>query len=195
MGAPEIVDSSEQAAELDQAPLIVREPLEEFLDSRGLGSGPIAARAHRRGALERDLPRPNAAPGGSCCAAPRCPPLPPSAHDVLREARLLRALEDTAARTPRGARHLRGRVGARRVPFYVIEEMHGHVITSEMPAGLDSTEGAGTDRRRAGRRPGGGARRGLGGLPGSRGSASPPATSNVSCGASTASGSTTRLAS
>ena len=32
---------------------------------------------------------------------PPRPPLPPSAHDVLREARLLRALWDTPARVPR----------------------------------------------------------------------------------------------
>ena len=32
---------------------------------------------------------------------PPRPPLPPSAHDVLREARLLRALADTPARVPR----------------------------------------------------------------------------------------------
>ena len=31
---------------------------------------------------------------------PPRPPLPPSAHDVLREARLLRALRDTPARVP-----------------------------------------------------------------------------------------------
>ena len=31
---------------------------------------------------------------------PPRPPLPPSAHDVLREARLLRALHDTPARVP-----------------------------------------------------------------------------------------------
>lgn len=42
MGALEIVDSREQAAEQEVAPLVVREALEEFLDSRGMGSGSIA---------------------------------------------------------------------------------------------------------------------------------------------------------
>ena len=40
---------------------------------------------------------------------PPRPPLPPSAHDVLREAMLLRALEGTAVRVPEGARDLRRR--------------------------------------------------------------------------------------
>ena len=75
------------------------EPLRAFLDSHGLGEGEIEAspigEGHsnvtyliRRGDSEIVLRRP-----------PR-PPLPPSAHDVLREARLLRALADTPARVP-----------------------------------------------------------------------------------------------
>ena len=56
---------------------------------------------------------------------PPRPPLPPSAHDVLREARLLTALEATAARTPRvlatcDDESILG------VPFYVMEEVRGH---------------------------------------------------------------------
>jgi hypothetical protein len=86
MGAEEIVDTPEEAAEQELAPLLVREPLAEFLDAAGLGSGPIEAErvgdGHsnvtylvRRGGERLVLRRP-----------PR-PPLPPSAHDVLREAR------------------------------------------------------------------------------------------------------------
>ena len=40
---PEIVDSPEQAAAQELAPLIVREPLETFFDEQGLGAGPLEA--------------------------------------------------------------------------------------------------------------------------------------------------------
>ena len=55
---------------------------------------------------------------------PPRPPLPPSAHDVLREARLLSALEPTTARTPAvlAACDDESILG---VPFYVMEEMDG----------------------------------------------------------------------
>ena len=136
MASPEIVDTAEEAAQQDRAPLIVRRPLEGFLDSHGLGSGPVEAErigeGHsnvtyllRRGDSRVVLRRP-----------PR-PPLPPSAHDVLREARLLAALEDTNARTPRILATCEDD-SVLGVPFYVMEEEHGHVITSEVPPALDS---------------------------------------------------------
>ena len=131
----EIVDTPAQAAELELAPLIVREPLEAYLDAQGLGSGRLEAErigdGHsnitylvRRGDARFVLRRP-----------PR-PPLPPSAHDVLREARLLSALEPTAARTPRvlAACDDESILG---VPFYVMEEVEGDVITTAIPPALD----------------------------------------------------------
>src|ERR671914_1726153 len=96
----DVVSTRKEAARLDLAPLIVREPLEEYLDDQGMGSGEIEVErigeGHsnvtfliRRGGERFVLRRP-----------PR-PPLPPSAHDVLREARLLLALEGTDVRVPR----------------------------------------------------------------------------------------------
>ena len=125
-------------------PLVAREPLEAFLDARGIGAGRLEAErigeGHsnitflvRRGEARVVLRRP-----------PR-PPLPPSAHDVLREARLLRALEGTPVRVPRvlAACDDESVLG---VPFYVMEEMHGSVITSDIPAALDEPG----ERRRLG---------------------------------------------
>jgi aminoglycoside phosphotransferase (APT) family kinase protein len=71
---------------------------------------------------------------------PPRPPLPPSAHDVLREARLLTALEGTPARTP-GVLATCDDESILGVPFYVMEEMHGSVITAEVPAALDDPQG------------------------------------------------------
>jgi aminoglycoside phosphotransferase (APT) family kinase protein len=136
MGAEEIVDTPEQAAAQEPAPLLVREPLTEFLDGAGLGAGPIEAErvgaGHsnvtylvRRGGARFVLRRP-----------PR-PPLPPSAHDVLREARLLRALAETAARVPR-VLAVCDDESVLGVPFYVMEEVSGTVITDTVPPALES---------------------------------------------------------
>ena len=38
-----IVDTPEEAAEQELEPLLVRRPLEAFLDARGLGEGPLEA--------------------------------------------------------------------------------------------------------------------------------------------------------
>src|SRR5689334_4012635 len=129
-----IVDTHQEAAALDLPPLLIRRPLEAFLDDHGLGSGPLDAEpvgdGHsnvtyliRRGDEEWVLRRP-----------PR-PPLPPSAHDVLREAFLLRALEPTAVRVPKVLATCDDEtvIGA---PFYVMERVHGDVLTTVMPEGL-----------------------------------------------------------
>jgi len=138
----DVVDTAEDAADLELPPLVVREPLEAFLDGHGIGAGRVEAErigeGHsnitflvRRGNVRVVLRRP-----------PR-PPLPPSAHDVLREARLLRALEDTPVRIPR-VLAVGDDEGVLGVPFYVMEEMHGSVLASSIPAALDNPE----ERRR-----------------------------------------------
>jgi len=140
----DIVATHAEAERNDRVPLLVLEPLAAFLDQHGLGSGPIAAEpvgdGHsnvtylvRRGGREVVVRRP-----------PR-PPLPPSAHDVLREARLLHAIQGTAARVPEilAVCDDEAVIGA---PFYVMERIHGEVITKEVPAALDTP----TERRRIG---------------------------------------------
>jgi len=139
MGSPDVVDTPQEAERLELAPLVVRAPLEAFLDEHGIGAGRVEAQrigeGHSnftflvsRGATRVVLRRP-----------PR-PPLPPSAHDVLREARLLRALESTPVRVPRvlAAGDEEAGLG---VPFYVMEEMHGTVVTTDVPPELDNDEG------------------------------------------------------
>ena len=131
-----IVDTPEEAAALDLPPLLVRRPLEAYLDEHGLGSGPIDAETlgegHsnitytiRRGDDAWVLRRP-----------PR-PPLPPSAHDVLREAQLLSAVADADVRTPRVLLACDDEtvIGA---PFYVMELVEGDVITRSIPDPLDT---------------------------------------------------------
>jgi aminoglycoside phosphotransferase (APT) family kinase protein len=139
MGSPDVVDTRQDAAELELSPLVVREPLEAFLDRHGIGEGRLDAErigeGHSnftflvsRGEARVVLRRP-----------PR-PPLPPSAHDVLREARLLRALESTDVRVPRvlAVGEDESVLG---VPFYVMEEMRGSVVTRDVPPAIDTEEG------------------------------------------------------
>jgi aminoglycoside phosphotransferase (APT) family kinase protein len=139
-----IVDTPEEAAGLERPPLLVRRPLEAYLDACGLGRGPVHAEPIGEGhsnityLIRRD--------GGSwVLRRPPRPPLPPSAHDVLREARLLRALAGTAARVPRvvAVAEDEAIIGA---PFYVMEVVAGAVVTHEVPAALDTER----ERRRMG---------------------------------------------
>jgi aminoglycoside phosphotransferase (APT) family kinase protein len=137
-----IVDTPEEAARLELAPLLVRRPLEAFLDARGLGSGPLTA--ERIGEGHSNITYEISRAGGSwILRRPPRPPLPPSAHDVLREARLLRALEGTAARVPR-VLAVAGDDSVIGAPFYVMEVIAGSVVTGSVPPALDSAQ----ERRR-----------------------------------------------
>jgi aminoglycoside phosphotransferase (APT) family kinase protein len=140
----DIVATHAEAGRNERSPLLVVEPLRAFLDAHGLGSGELeiepVGEGHsnvtylvRRDDREVVVRRP-----------PR-PPLPPSAHDVIREARLLRALDRTAARVPAVLAICDDEsvIGA---PFYVMERLHGEVVASELPPALDDP----ADRRRIG---------------------------------------------
>jgi aminoglycoside phosphotransferase (APT) family kinase protein len=141
----DIVASHAEAAEQELTPLIVVDSLQEHLarelpgddaplqfERIGEGHSNITYLV-RRGRDRFVLRRP-----------PR-PPLPPSAHDVLREWRLLDAVKDADVRTPRTllACDDESVIGA---PFYVMEHCEGSVITTDIPAALDTP----AERRRLG---------------------------------------------
>jgi aminoglycoside phosphotransferase (APT) family kinase protein len=137
MLAPDdVVHTHEEGAANDREPLLVLEPLRGFLDGADLVA-PLDLNAEPIGE------------GHSCVTfllstgvvlrRPPRGPLPPSAHDVLREARLLRALEPTPVRAPRvlAVCDDESVIGA---PFYVMERVEGDVITAKLPAPLDNPQ-------------------------------------------------------
>jgi aminoglycoside phosphotransferase (APT) family kinase protein len=140
----DLVRTFDDVAEGAREPLLVMDPLLAFLDTHGLGAGdpdplivPIGdghsniTYAVTRGDARFVLRRP---PRG---------PLPPSAHDMLREARVLRAVQDTPVRAPKvlAVGDDTSIIGA---PFFVMEHVDGEVVTDTMPPALDTPE----DRRR-----------------------------------------------
>jgi aminoglycoside phosphotransferase (APT) family kinase protein len=129
-----IVDTHQQAAALDLPPLLVRRPLEAFLDAHGLGEGPVEAEPVGEGHSNVTYLI-HRAGGAWVLRRPPRPPLPPSAHDVLREARLLAAVQDAEVRTPRVLATCDDEtvIGA---PFYVMERVEGDVMTADVPAAL-----------------------------------------------------------
>jgi aminoglycoside phosphotransferase (APT) family kinase protein len=120
-----------------QAPLLILENVEAFLDEHHLGTGPVRATRIGEGGgsnfsflLERDDAR-------FVLRRPPRPPLPPSAHDMVREARLQLALAPHGIRLPaiRAVCEDESMIG---VPFYVMDFLEGHVVTSELPPGLET---------------------------------------------------------
>jgi aminoglycoside phosphotransferase (APT) family kinase protein len=134
----DVVRSPAEAASNARVPLLVLDPLEAFLDEHGLGAGPVEVEPVGEGhsnvtfVLER---------GGErfVLRRPPRPPLPPSAHDVLREARVLSALASTPVRTPAVLAVCADDavIGS---PFYVMELVEGDVITDRVPAVLDTPQ-------------------------------------------------------
>ncbi|WP_320669102.1 phosphotransferase family protein [Patulibacter defluvii] len=115
-------------------PALPLAPLTAFLDAHGLGRGPVAAVAIGEGhsnltyLLRRRDRR-------MVLRRPPLGPLAPSAHDVLREARLLRALRPAGVRVPEvlAVGDDPATIGA---PFYLMPFLDGHVLTDRVPAAL-----------------------------------------------------------
>jgi aminoglycoside phosphotransferase (APT) family kinase protein len=139
----DVVATHDEGAANEREPLLILEPLRAFLDEHGLGGGDLDVAPVGEGhsnvtfLVKRD---------GADLVLRRPPrgPLPPSAHDVLREASIMRRLEGRV-RLPRIAAVCDDPsvVGA---PFFVMERVEGHVVTREVPPALDTVD----DRRRMG---------------------------------------------
>jgi aminoglycoside phosphotransferase (APT) family kinase protein len=141
----DVVERAAEAEGLAKPPLLIIERVEAFLDEHGLGSGPVRASRIGEGGgsnfsylLDRDDAR-------FVLRRPPRPPLPPSAHDMVREAKLQLALAPHGIRlaTIRAVCEDESVLG---VPFYVMDFIDGHVVTAALPPGLESEDA----RRRLG---------------------------------------------
>jgi aminoglycoside phosphotransferase (APT) family kinase protein len=136
MSPADIVATADAADVAGKSPLLVLDRVTDFLDEHGLGAGEL--RAHRIGEgggsnftflLQREA-------SWFVLRRPPRPPLPPSAHDVVREARLQLALRDAGfSRLPTivAVCEDESLLG---VPFYVMDYLDGDVPTEELPPGL-----------------------------------------------------------
>jgi aminoglycoside phosphotransferase (APT) family kinase protein len=133
----DVVHTHAEAASNAREPLLVIDPLTEFLSAHGLDA-PSGLSAAPIGDGHSNVTFMLST--GVVLRRPPRGPLPPSAHDVLREARLLRALEGTAVRVPRVLAVCEDLevIGA---PFYVMERVIGDVITDSVPEPLDDPAG------------------------------------------------------
>ena len=194
MGSQDIVATPEEAAALERAPLLVLRPLEDYLDSQGIGSGEIEAETVGDGPLEHHLRDPARRTPRSCCAGRRgrrC--RPPRTTCCARRACSRRSRTRGRAHAA-GAVRLRRRVDPRRALLRhgVRRRRRDH---QRDPRAARHARGARRDRPTSSSTRWSRCTPWTGGHAASRASASPPATWSASCAASTASGSTTRRAS
>jgi aminoglycoside phosphotransferase (APT) family kinase protein len=136
----EIAQTAAQAARGERPPLLVLEQIEAFLDAHSLGAGPITARRIGDGGgsnfsflLER---------GGErfVLRRPPRPPLPPSAHDVVREARLQTALRAAGFARLTEIVAVCDDPAVIGVDFYVMRFLEGYVVTDTLPPGLEADD-------------------------------------------------------
>ena len=138
-----VVRTSADADALTMPPLLVLDRVEAYLDTQGLGSGPLAWRRIgdgqsnityqiRRGGAEFVLRR-----------GPR-PPIAKSTHDMMREARVQQGVAKVGLPVPQilAASDDESILG---VPFYVMEMLDGEVLVDTVPDFLATDE----DRRAA----------------------------------------------
>ncbi len=132
----DVVHTHEEAAANDREPLLVLDPLKEFLAAHDL-EAPQDLDAQPIGEGHSNVTF--GLSNGLVLRRPPRGPLPPSAHDVLREARLLSHLERTQVRVPKVLASCDDEqvIGA---PFYIMERIEGEVIASSIPDALDNPE-------------------------------------------------------
>src|SRR5437762_172467 len=119
-------------------PLIVEDRVEAFFDAHGLGAGPATFTRIGDGGgsnftflVER---------GGErfVLRRPPRPPLPPSAHDMVREAGLQNAIRAAGFSRLAEIVAVCEDESVLGVPFYVTRYLDGHVITGTLAPGLES---------------------------------------------------------
>lgn len=123
----------------DDSELLAPDRLLRFLDDTGLGTGPLTFRRIGDGQSNLTFLVERQGARLALRRGPR-PPFPPSAHDMMREARVLTALADRGIPLPI-VRAVCEDPGVLGVPFYVMDFLEGVVVTDEVPPALDDAAG------------------------------------------------------
>ncbi|MFI2102073.1 phosphotransferase family protein [Isoptericola sp. NPDC019693] len=123
------------AAAPERAPLLVLESLGRFLDDAGMPAGDLEWRRIGDGQANVTFELRRGRERVVLRRGPR-PPFPPSAHDMVREARVVAAVGAAGVPVPavRAVCDDPAVVGA---PFYLMELVEGEVVTDHLPAGFD----------------------------------------------------------
>jgi aminoglycoside phosphotransferase (APT) family kinase protein len=136
---PEVVVTDTEAGNLSRAPLVVLSALQRYLDDQGLGAGPVTAQRIGAGSSNATflLAR---GPDRFVLRRPPRPPYPPSAHDIVREARLQMAVARQGIPVPNVVA-LEETSAVLGVPFAITDYVDADVVTGELPRLLKSDEG------------------------------------------------------
>jgi aminoglycoside phosphotransferase (APT) family kinase protein len=138
-------DIVETAADVEGLPpLLVLDRVAAFLDEHGLGAGELRAQRIGEGGGSNFTFLLQRGASWFVLRRPPRPPLPPSAHDVVREARLQVALREagfTRLPTIVAVCEDESLLG---VPFYVMDYLDGFVPTDALPPGLEAERSRGS---------------------------------------------------
>ncbi|GAB3518459.1 phosphotransferase family protein [Arthrobacter monumenti] len=134
----EVVGTSADAANLELPPLLIVDAVTDFLDAHRLGSGRISwerigdGQSNITYRIER---------GGQTFVLRRGPrpPLPKSTHDMVREARIQKAVGSQGVPVPE-ILAVCDDSAILGVPFYIMSFLEGSVLTDTTPGYLDAPE-------------------------------------------------------
>jgi aminoglycoside phosphotransferase (APT) family kinase protein len=123
---------------VERSPLLILDTVRRFLDEHGLGAGDLhAERIGEGGGSNFSFLLVREDGSRFVLRRPPRPPLPPTAHDVVRESKLQLALAPLGIRVP-NIRAVCEDASLLGVPFYVMDYVDGHVVTNVLPAPLDA---------------------------------------------------------
>jgi aminoglycoside phosphotransferase (APT) family kinase protein len=137
----DVVETAAEARALRRPPLLVLEAVRGFLDAHGLGRGELAVERTGEGRSNFTFVVERAGGERFVLRRPPRPPYPPSAHDMVREARLQLALAEAGIRVPDVVAVCEDE-SVLGVPFYVMAHVEGDVVTTRLPAPLERPEAA-----------------------------------------------------
>jgi aminoglycoside phosphotransferase (APT) family kinase protein len=127
----EVVQTTAEAAASARPPLLVVDAVNAYLDSIGFDEGELRWRRIGDGQSNITYELRRGADRVAMRRGPR-PPLPPSAHDMLREARIQKTLAERGVPVPE-VRAVCDDPSIIGVPFYLMDFVDGDVITDALP--------------------------------------------------------------